>query len=176
MPRPMAVLALLLLAGCASPADDDVPTADGADSDALADATDAAQAPAPKPLPPLELLNTTLDFAAPTGGSSQSADVTVPAGYHNLTVTFRVLNDCPSGYAAESPRLVLAAADGREDVLWEYGAVAPNEPYTCPVNGNFADRLREVGTREMATGVGQWTVRALGQFTGEAEVAVVAEP
>lgn len=173
--RVFALLACLLLAGCSggSPGKDPGPDMDGATGGASSSTTD----PPAKPLDPVEVYNDTIEFAAPGGQATGGvAQADVPKGYANVTVHFRILNDCPAGYAAESPRLVATDAAGGETELWAYPMLASNEPYSCPVAGNLADRVREDMSTDLAASTGTFTVKALGQYSADVELSITAKP
>lgn len=162
----------LLLSGC-SDAPDPVDDA----SDPMTSSTDGGSEAVGLTIPPpapVELANTTLDFASPTGGSAGSADVLVPATHGNVSIAFLVLGDCPGGYAAEEPRLIAVDAAGTEHQLWAYTSLAPHEVYNC----SFASQLTEAewanATIVLPALPGTWTLKTLGQFTAHAQIVVTA--
>lgn len=165
-----ALLILALLAGCSdSPKETDDP---GTTASSGPSTTTAAP---PTPVADVELANETIQFAAFRGGAATRSEVTVPDTHGNVTVTYRILNDCPAGYA-KSPSLVVEAADGTTTTLWAYDVVAPdvNEPYTCPADGGFSDRERAKGTLTFLAVPGPLAVATLGEYSADVEVAIIA--
>lgn len=123
-------------------------------------------------LVPLTLGNQTLDFTTLTGGTAGVIEATVPEGYGNVSIWYRVLADCPGGHAAAEPSLVAFVGEAKTD-LWTYAMVASAEPYTCSPGSQFMDRERATGTLVLAAR-GNVQVRAQGVFTGEAIVGLTA--
>lgn len=165
-----ALLAVTLLAGCSDPQEE------AGDPATSTTSTGSSTTQAPAAVLDIELANETLDFAAANGGAADSLEVDVPSTHGNVTVRFQILADCPSGYAASSPRLVAVDADGAEMELWAYDTVVPDatEPYNCPLGDPTGGREREAGVVDVSAVPGSFTLRTEGEFTGEVEVAIIA--
>ena len=164
-----ALLIVAMLAGCSDSrkgTDDPGPTTSS-------DGSSTTTAPPPAPVADVELANETIQFAAFQGGAATRSEATVPDTHGNVTITYRILTDCPAGYA-KSPSLVVETADGTTTTLWTYDVVAPdvNEPYTCPVDGGFSDRERAKGAVTFLAVPGPLTVTPLGEFSADVEVAI----
>lgn len=173
MRRALLLVLAIVLAGCSGGGGAGGDPSGGGDPTGGTQADDDTGPAPPTPMPPVELLNTTLDFAAASGGSAEEDSATLPAGYGNVTVTWTILRDCPAGHAA-GPPAVLLESGGQTLVVWAYDMlVEQGEPYSCSPASQLQGRVFGSGEATYAA-AGDVTVRTAGQFTAELEVVLTA--
>lgn len=183
-----ALLAFTLLAGC-SGAPAESPSASSSGPSASTSAGAPATTTPKVPLEPKELYNDTLAFASVRGGSNGSASLTMPAGYGNVTLLVTGLADCP-GYA-KGAQVSLDGPTGTITIgvplVRATGGVPVDDPagyaaYACSINGIVSGvqsmQRYSFGTSAgtLSAKAGSWSLAALGEFTGVAQVVVTAQP